>query len=99
MIFLLLCLFVSLIFLQMQLEIAPFLNKVSEMHNSYLKGQSILMFQFSWKSLDGFKYLRKDQWVHNYSIEIRGASMINDACCITLQILCSKSISIIYLMI
>ena len=33
MIFLLLCLFVSLIFLQMQLEIAPFLNKVSEMHN------------------------------------------------------------------
>ena len=76
-----------------------FNNKVSEMHNSYLKGQSILMFQFSQKSLDGFKYLRKDQWVHNYSIEIKGASVINDAYCITLQILCSKIISIIYLMI
>ena len=38
-------------FFQMQLEIAPFLTKVSEMHNSYLKGQSILMLKFSWKIL------------------------------------------------
>lgn len=55
------------------------------------------MFQFSQKSLDGFKYLRKDQWAHYYSIEIRGVLVINDACCNTLQILCSKFLSFNYL--